>query len=53
MRVEEKWDGIRVSNRELSLEMTVVVNLGIEDNDLWQYNSDREEVIDSKGEPMC
>lgn len=32
--------------REVNLEMTAVVS--IENNDLWQYERDREEVMDSQ-----
>lgn len=48
MRVEDKVGLDTCECRELILEMTIVVSLRREDNDLWQYSRDREEVIDSQ-----
>lgn len=50
MKVEDKVGLDTCECRELSLEMTIVVSLRREDNDLWQYSRDGEELIDSQRE---
>lgn len=50
VRVEDEVGLDTCECRELSLEMSIVVSLRREDNDLWQYSRDREETMDSQRE---